>query len=266
MQPQGDGTGRNRNLRLTPRYYRWYPSETHLGYAEESLRLDLVETAFLLVDVYCTGPQQRLIERVAVDKYTQLWYDITVKNIAPALQSARSMGLPIIYVNNSAPRVALERSEFADKLRKSLGFEMIEDFTEPMVDPREYHQGPQVQLKFPAAVEPQPGDHLIRKHCYSGFFETRLETLLRNLRIHNLICVGFVADACLFTTIADAVFRNFKVILLRDCTLASELPHEIDEMKHTQRTILWIESIIGSTVTSAEFIRACEESLADLGE
>jgi len=259
MPSRGNRSERKRTLRLTPRYYRWYPSEAHLGYTEEAVCLDLDETAFLLVDVYCTGAQQQLMERVVGDKYTQLWHDITVQNIAPALRAARAIGLPIIYVNNSAPRVALERSEFAEKLRKSLGFDMTKAFTEPMVDPREYHQGPAVQLQFPAAVEPQPGDHFVRKHCYSGFFDTRLDTLLRNLHVHNLICVGFVADACLFTTIADAVFRNYKVILLRDCTLASELPHEIEELKQTQRMVLWIETIIGTTVTSMEFVQACSD-------
>ena len=258
MPSHGERSEREKALRLTPRYYRWYPSEAHLGYAEETVDLGLDETAFLLVDVYCAGPQQPLMERAIGDKTMQLWYDITVQNIAPALRAARALGLPIIYVNNSAPRVALERSEFAEKLRKSLGFDMTQDFAEPMVDPREYHQGPATKLQFPAAVEPQPGDHLVRKHCYSGFFDTRLDTLLRNLGVHNLICAGFVADACLFSTIADAVFRNYKVILLRDCTLASELPHEIEGLKHTQRMVLWIETIIGTTVTSEEFIKACD--------
>ena len=261
MPSHGDRSEREKALQLTPRYYRWYPSEAHLGYAEETVDLGLDETAFLLVDVYCAGPQQPLMERTIGDKYMQLWYDITVQNIAPALRAARAIGLPIIYVNNSAPRVALEHSAFAEKLRKSLGSDMTQDFSEPMVDPREYHQGPAMQLQFPAAVEPQPGDHLVRKHCYSGFFDTRLDTLLRNLRVHNLICAGFVADACLFTTIADAVFRNYKVILLRDCTLASELPHEFEGLQHTQRMVLWIETIIGTTVTSEEFVQACDNSL-----
>ena len=266
MPSRGGPNGTERTLHLTARYYRWYPPGAHLGHTEENLALSLSETAFLLVDVYCQGPQRQIIEKIVADEHAQLWYDITVNNIAPAVRFAREIGLPVIYANNSAPRVALEHSEFADKLRKSLGFDMTEDFTEPMIDPREYHHGPQVQLQFPAAVDPQPGDYFVRKHCYSSFFDTRLDTLLRNLHIHNLICAGFVADACLFTTIADALFRNYKVILLRDCTLASELPHEVQEMKHTQRMILWIESIIGSTVTSSEFTKACEETLADIGK
>lgn len=247
-------------LTLDTRYYRWYPPEKHLGYAVERVALDPADTAFLLVDVYCSEPDERFFQGAVSDRSLQNWHRISVENIAPALSAARALGLPIVYVTNSAPRAALERSEFADKLRKSLGFDPTLDFTEPMVDPREYHQGPKVQLQFPAVLEPQPGDHYVRKHVFSGFLDTRLDALLRNLRVHNLICVGFIADACLFFTMADALFRNYKVILLRDCTLASELPDEVEGLCNTQRSILWIETIIGSTVTSSEFVAACQEA------
>jgi nicotinamidase-related amidase len=249
-------------LDLNVRYYRWFPPEAHLGHITEKLSLDPAKCAFLLVDIYCQWLDKNIKERVAGDKYAQLWYKVTTDHIAPALQSARVLGIPVIYINNSAPNVGLEYSEFANKLEKSLGFDMTRDFTEQLVDPREYHKGDPVQLRFPDVVEPQPTDHFIRKHCYSGFFETRLDSLLRNLGIHNLFFVGFVADACLFTTMADAVFRNYKVVLLRDCTLASELPWEVDDLRQTTRMILWIESTIGVSITSYEFINACNNALS----
>lgn len=247
-------------LELDLRYYRWYPPEAHLGYAVEHVRFDRTDTAFLLVDVYCPPPEHLFLQGMVTDRLQQLWYQVSVECIGPSLQAARGAGLPIVYVTNSGPRVALGESQFADKLRQSLGFEMEEAFTEPTVDPREYHQGEEVQLRFPAALEPQPDDYYIRKHVYSGFFDTRLDTLLRNLQISNLICVGFVANACLLFTIADALYRNYKVVLLRDCTLASELPDDFEELRQTQYMIQWIETIIGSTVTSSEFIAACEKA------
>jgi len=59
------------------------------------------------------------------------------------------------------------------------------------------------------------------------------------------------------STVLDALYRNFKVILLRDCTLASELPHEIDTMAFTKRMLLWFEALVGVTVDSQVFITAC---------
>jgi len=245
-------------LEIKTRYYRWFPPEAHLGYTEEEISLNPSETALILVDIYCQGPQQNFLKGLVGDKHTQLWYSMTVNQIAPVLQAARAIKMPVIYVNNSAPKIGLEHSEFAEILKKHLGFEMTVDFREPNVDPREYHQGNPLQLQFPSVVEPQITDYFIRKQCYSGFFETRLDTLLRNLRIHNLIFVGFVADACLYNTIADALFRNYKVIFLRDCTLASELPSEVDELRQTKRIILWIETIFGVSSTSDIFINACK--------
>lgn len=248
-----------RVLNLKVRYYRWFPAEAHQGFVMENLKINLQETAFLLIDVYCSGLHTEHSE--SKDAYSKKWHQITVNQIAPALFTARQIGLPIIYVNNSAPKVDLQKSEFAEKLRKSLGFDMTNDFVEAEIDSKEYLKGKPIQLNFPPEIYPQPTDYFIRKHFYSGFFETRLDTLLRNLKIRNLICVGFVADACLFTTIADAVFRNYKVILLRDCTLASEFPREVEELKNTQRTILWIETIFGVSLTSEEFIQACQNQI-----
>jgi len=250
-------------LNFKARYYRWFPPEEHLGYALDELPIHPAETAFVLVDVYLPdidrdvyGASREEGAALSLKDY-QLWCDITLEHIGPALSAARGAGLPVIYVTNSGPRIALGRSEFAHKLCQSLGFEMEGAFTEDSVDPREYTHGPSDQLRFPEAVAPQPGDFYIRKHTYSGFFETRLESLLRNLRVRNLICVGFRLDACLMSTVLDALYRNFKVILLRDCTLASELPHEIDAMAFTQRMLLWFETLVGVTVDSKDFIAAC---------
>jgi nicotinamidase-related amidase len=109
---------------------------------------------------------------------------------------------------------------------------------------------------IPPQIAPQAGDYYIRKHTYSGFFETRLDSLLHNLGIRYLLCAGFVADCCMFFTLGDAVFRGYQTILLRDCTLAAELPDEVAAFRQTQRITLWIESILGPTTTTQEFLTA----------
>ena len=256
-------------LRLKARHYRWFPPEEHLGHTEETLVLDPTETVFILVDVYLPGSREGndgASQTVGSDmplsqKDYRLWRDITIEHIGPALAAARAAGLPVVYTTNSGPRIGLARSEFAHKLHQSLGFEMAEAFAEEGVDPREYHYGPPQQLTFPDVMAPQSGDFYIRKHVYSGFFGTRLESLLRNLKIRNLICVGFRLEACLMSTMLDALYRNFKVILLRDCTLAGELPHEIDAMDFTRRMLLWFETLVGVTVESTDFIAGCRASL-----
>ncbi len=57
----------------------------------------------------------------------------------------------------------------------------------------------------------------MNKLFYSGFHLTFLDTLLRNLGVKMLISVGFATNACLHTTLTDAMYRNYRVVLLRDC-------------------------------------------------
>jgi nicotinamidase-related amidase len=86
-----------------------------------------------------------------------------------------------------------------------------------------------------------------------------LASLLHTLGIQNLIVVGFVADCCILFTLADAVFRGYHTVLLRDCTLAVEWDEEIKSFSNTQRTVKWIESIIGPSALSKDFIEALKK-------
>ena len=170
------------------------------------------------------------------------------------------VAVPVIYATNSSPRIQILRSTFGQRLGESLGFDPVHDFREPSVDPIEFDVGEPVQLCIPPQIAPQPSDYYIRKHTYSGFFETRLDSLLKNLGVKNILCAGFVADCCVLFTIADAVFRGYYPVLLRDCTLAAELPEEVDTFTQTKRITLWIESILCPTTTAAEFLQVAQNN------
>ena len=249
-------------LKLNARYYRMYPPEKFHGHAEEPLELDAATTAFLVVDVYGLGfspeddrphdyPSLSSAASAAKEK------EIVVDHIRPALDAARRAGLPIIYLNNSAPRIAINHSELAKIARRCCDMDWEEWASEDTVDPREYVRGKSAALKFSKIIEPQDGDYFIRKHSYSGFFETRLDGLLRNLGIKTLVCVGFALDVCLHSTMVDAMNLNYQVLLLRDCTMAIELPGDVEEMAFTERLILLMEYSVGFTATSEAFIVAC---------
>jgi nicotinamidase-related amidase len=239
---------------LPVRYYRFYPGDAPLGSTPKTMRLDTRETALLLVDVYHAAEKPEAKDLVNT-KWDQAWWEI---RLAPLIRAARRLELPVVYVTNSSPRIQIGRSAFGFRLGESLGFDPTIDFRESTVDPLEFDAGEPVQLCIPPQVAPQPGDYYLRKHTYSGFYETRLDSLLRNLGVKNLICAGFVADCCMFFTIGDAVFRGYSTILVRDCTLAAELPHEVETFEQTQRITLWIESILGPSTTAEDFVQAID--------
>ena len=243
---------------LPVRYNRFYPGDAPLGATYKVMQLDPGQTALLLVDLYHAAEKPEA-KHLVNTRWDRAWWEIVDRRLEPLIRAGRSCGLPVVYTMNSSPRIEMRRSAFGFRLQESLGFDPTVDFREKTTDPLEYDAGEPIQLCIPPQVAPQAGDYYIRKHTYSSFYDTRLDSLLRNLGVKNLICAGFVADCCMLFTLADAVFRGYSTILVRDCTLAGELPGEVETFANTQRTILWIESIFGPSTTSEDFIRAVTE-------
>lgn len=254
-------------LRLNVRYYRAYPQESFLGHTTEKVEIETNTAAFVLVDVYGLGFSEEDDTPHALPSLLGWTVEeekkVTVGKIKPALDAARSAGFPIIYVCNSAPRIALAKSEFAKQIKRASNMVFEEICAEDMVDPREYYYGPSRFLKHSKILEPQASDFYIRKLYYSGFKDTRLDALLRNLGVKTLVFVGYAADVCLHCTMIDALNLNYEVIFLRDCTLSDieSLPGEVEgTYGFTERMVTWTEVNVGRSATSEEFVRACQSA------
>jgi nicotinamidase-related amidase len=246
-------------IELPVRYNRFFPADMPHGETYKTMSLVPTETTLLLVDVYHAAEKPQAKDLVNIHWDQEFW-KIVDNCLVPLIACARGLGLPVVYVSNSSPRIEINRSAFGERLCESLGFDPTQDFREPDVNALEFDAGDAVQLFIPPQISPQPGDYLVRKHTYSGFFETRLDSLLHNLGTRNLICAGFAEDVCVLFTLADAVFRGYHTILVRDGTLAAESPDEVNDFKQTRRTTIWIESFLGPSTTSAEFIMAAAQS------
>jgi len=251
------------HLELSARYFRFFPGDAPLGETFSTVYLPTMETALLLIDTYHAA-ETSLGSDLVNSRWDQEFRKIVDQCLVPLIASARKIKLPVIYVCNSSPRVEILRSAFGKRLGESLGFDPTVDFREPDVNPLEFDQGDLIQLFIPQRIQPQAGDYFIRKHTYNGFFQTRLDSLLRNLGVHNLLVAGFSEDVCVLFTLANAVFLGYHTILIRDGTLATELPEEVEGFKHTQRTTQWIESFLGPSSTSQEFIRAVNLCLLNI--
>jgi ureidoacrylate peracid hydrolase len=260
------------HLDVKTRFYRLFPSTGYLGYGYEDYEADYDRSAFLVIDVYGLGfhpddpvPAFNQDGHAAGERPALAWLDSSMHEdriiktaLLPALTVAREINLPVIYLNNSAPKIGLGYSEFGKVLKRQLNTDMERMFAEDEVDPKEYHFGHSDHVKISKLLTPRENEYFIRKHVYSGFVGTRLDLLLRHLDIKNLFIVGFSADACLMTTIIDALWLNYKVILLRDCTLANDFPEEQAELLGTQRMVKMLESLYCVSVTSQEFIEAAK--------
>ncbi|MEA5621169.1 isochorismatase family cysteine hydrolase [Cronbergia sp. UHCC 0137] len=63
-----------------------------------------------------------------------------------------------------------------------------------------------------------PDDICINKYRMSGFWDTPLDSILRNLGKTTLFFTGVNADQCVLTTLCDANFLGYDCILVKDCT------------------------------------------------
>jgi nicotinamidase-related amidase len=70
--------------------------------------------------------------------------------------------------------------------------------------------------------EPQAGEPLFQKNVNSAFIGTDLEKYLREKGIENIVCVGFVTDQCVSTTVRMGANLGFRVTVVGDATATFE--------------------------------------------
>src|SRR5438876_10138496 len=73
-------------------------------------------------------------------------------------------------------------------------------------------------------LAPAAAEHVIKKHRYSGFFGTDLDIILREWGVDTVIISGTTTENCCQATARDAMFRNYRVVLLSDATATYEYP------------------------------------------
>lgn len=73
-------------------------------------------------------------------------------------------------------------------------------------------------------LAPAPGEHVVKKHRYSGFFATDLDLMLREWGIDTVIISGTTTENCCLSTARDAMFLNYRTVFLSDATGTFDYP------------------------------------------
>jgi nicotinamidase-related amidase len=68
------------------------------------------------------------------------------------------------------------------------------------------------------ALKPLAREKVVLKHRYSAFFGTDLDTILRCLKIQDLVITGVLTNLCCETTTRDAYCRDYRTFFLADGT------------------------------------------------
>jgi ureidoacrylate peracid hydrolase len=193
--------------------------------------LNVDKTALLVVDM-----QRDFVEKGAIMEVPM------ARARVPAMQSlvkqSRASGIPVIFTRHlllDGHNISPLEVTYQPWLR-----------TEGM---REGHPGSDI---IPD-LAPEPGEIVIEKHRYDGFYNTRLETVLRNIgkkaQIDTLIIAGTVTSVCCESTARSAFMRDFKVLFVADATGG------FDDTSQAA-TLEAIGRVFGHVVTTQEILEA----------
>lgn len=181
----------------------------------KTLQLDLNKTACLVIDMqndFCHP--DGWLAHIGVDVSAAKNPVAPLNGLLPAL---RSQGVPILWVNWGNRPDLLNISAAAQHVYNPTGLGI------GLADPLPAN-GEAVLTKgsWAAAIidelQPDSSDIYIDKFRMSGFWDTPLDSILRNLGKTTLLFAGVNADQCVMTTLQDANFLGYDCILLRDCT------------------------------------------------
>ena len=225
------------------------PRPLTLAALPKSITIDLARTGIIVIDMqndFChsDGWLASIGLNVAAAR-------VPIEPLAAVLPRLRAAGVPVIWVNwGTRP----------DRLNLSPALRHVYDpsGSGPGLGDRLVRTGSRVlqagswSARVVDELTPPDGDIHVEKHRMSGFWDTPLDSILRNLRLDTLLFGGVNLDQCVLHTLADANFLGYDTILIEDCA-ATTNPDFCREA-----TLLNIRQIFGFTVTSTDL----SESLA----
>lgn len=99
-------------------------------------------------------------------------------------------------------------------------------------------------------LNPKPGDIVLPKPRYSGFFNSQLDSVLRSRGIRTIVLVGIATNVCVESTLRDGFFLEYFGVMLEDAT------HQAGPEFLQQATVYNVETFFGWVSTVADFCGA----------
>jgi len=196
------------------------PQTRALTAKPQNLILDLSRTALVVIDmqnVFC-HPKGWLAS-IGVDVEPAR---LPIRPLQAALPALCGQGVPVVWLNwgNRSDRLNLSPSALhvhnSDDRSVGLGDALP---GVPCVDARnQMLQADSWGVAVFEELAKAHGDIKIEKYRISGFYDSCLDKVLRNLDIKTVLFAGVNADQCVLATLMDANFLGYDCVLLEDCT------------------------------------------------
>ncbi len=145
------------------------------------------------------------------------------------MDAARSAGAVVVYVNDNHRHGMRCEREFTKRdphcMADTWGSQVVDE------------------------LSPIDADHVVLKRRFSGFFQTDLDLTLKDLRIDRVVVMGVVTNICVRSTVHDAFFLGYQVVVPSDCVAATG-PRE------QESSLYDIGTHFGVVTTSAAVVEA----------
>lgn len=218
----------------------------------EPLRLAVDETAVVVVDMQNAY--------ASPNGYLDLaGFDIAgakaaITAIQDVLSVARSAGIPVIFFQNGWDADYVEAGgPGSPNWHKSNALKTM-------------RKHPELQGKLLAKggwdyalvdeLQPKPGDIVVPKTRYSGFFNSQFDSILRARGIRNLVFCGIATNVCVESTLRDGFHLEYFGVMLEDAT------HQAGPDYIQKASVFNIETFFGWVSSASDFRRAFAQTEA----
>ena len=190
------------------------PRPVSIAAQPQDLTFDLARSAMIVIDMqndFCA--KGGWLDHIGVDVAPARAPIAPLNALLPRL---RAGGVPVIWVNwgNRPDRLNLSPSLL--HVYKPTGEGV------GLGDPLPQSKAPVLEFGSWAAaivdgLAVDPNDIHVAKYRMSGFWDTPLDSILRNLGVTTVLFGGVNADQCVMCTLQDANFLGYDCILVDDC-------------------------------------------------
>jgi ureidoacrylate peracid hydrolase len=167
-----------------------FSSHRHDG----SIRLDPARAAVIVVDMvndFCKPGGAMVLPG----------YETLVAPQLSVIEAARKAGAPVIWVHDAHRRNMRRDREWVKRtphcVEGTWGVEIIDDL---------------------GARDDEI--HIIKRR-YSAFFQTDLDMTLKDMLVDQIVVFGVVTNICVRSTVHDAFFNGYEVVVPSDCCAAT---------------------------------------------
>lgn len=171
-----------------------------------------MKTAVLVVDMLEDFFSSEMTQDPVARKYA---YTIIPK-MQFFLEGVRNCGIPIVYVNDSFTSAESR----IDAHLKIFGVHAVKGTS-----------GAEVVK----ALAPKDDDYIVSKKVYDGFYDTRLDMLLRELGVNRIIVTGIWINCCVKHTVMGGWFRRYDTVVPEDCVASKKEEDKVWALEYMKK-------------------------------